>query len=154
MIELIVEVIGYEGPIVFDDSKPDGTPRKFLDVSKMNSMGWSLILIWSAGLQMLMMISLKRHRHAITSKDCMMMSRKKCYQLKNRKKIYSNTVYDVFSDDLSDSIGNMVDGYLSVEAKVTSLSPSRAYVCFCLKRLNWLYQISTDTLWEGLAMKR
>jgi len=36
----ISEVVGYKGNIVFDPSKPDGTPRKLLDVSKMNALGW------------------------------------------------------------------------------------------------------------------
>jgi GDP-L-fucose synthase len=37
---LIKSVIGYEGEIQFDTSKPDGTPRKLLDVSKLHSKGW------------------------------------------------------------------------------------------------------------------
>lgn len=37
---LIQEVVGYEGDIVFDPTKPDGTPRKLLDVSKIMAMGW------------------------------------------------------------------------------------------------------------------
>ena len=38
---LIKSVIGFEGKLVFDTSKPDGTPRKLLDVSKLNNLGWS-----------------------------------------------------------------------------------------------------------------
>lgn len=38
---LIAEVVGYEGQLKQDPSKPDGTPRKLLDVSKINSLGWS-----------------------------------------------------------------------------------------------------------------
>ncbi len=34
------DLIGYEGSIAFDDTKPDGTPRKLLDSSKINAMGW------------------------------------------------------------------------------------------------------------------
>lgn len=37
----IKDVVGYRGNIIFDTSKPDGTPRKLLDVSKLNSLGWS-----------------------------------------------------------------------------------------------------------------
>lgn len=37
---IIQETIGYEGEIRFDASKPDGTPRKLTDVSKLNSLGW------------------------------------------------------------------------------------------------------------------
>ncbi|HRI24075.1 MAG TPA: GDP-L-fucose synthase [Ferruginibacter sp.] len=37
---LVKEVTGYSGNLVFDTSKPDGTPRKLLDVSKINALGW------------------------------------------------------------------------------------------------------------------
>jgi GDP-L-fucose synthase len=37
---LIKDIIGYEGAIKFDASKPDGTPRKLMDVSKLHSKGW------------------------------------------------------------------------------------------------------------------
>lgn len=40
LAELIVSVIGYEGRLVFDSSKPDGTPRKLLDVSRLAGLGW------------------------------------------------------------------------------------------------------------------
>ncbi|BDZ73132.1 hypothetical protein GCM10025856_08510 [Methylophaga marina] len=40
LVETIAEVIGYQGEIVFDTSKPDGTPRKLMDVSKLEMMGW------------------------------------------------------------------------------------------------------------------
>ncbi|MBY0219425.1 MULTISPECIES: GDP-L-fucose synthase [Paenibacillus] len=38
---LIRSIVGYEGEIVFDTSKPDGTPRKLVDVTKINRLGWS-----------------------------------------------------------------------------------------------------------------
>lgn len=37
---LIKEIIGYEGKLIFDSSKPDGTPRKLMDVTKLHSYGW------------------------------------------------------------------------------------------------------------------
>jgi GDP-L-fucose synthase len=37
---LVAEVIGFRGELVYDTSKPDGTPRKLLDVSRLSSMGW------------------------------------------------------------------------------------------------------------------
>jgi GDP-L-fucose synthase len=36
----VKEVVGYPGKIVFDSTKPDGTPRKLLDVSRLNGLGW------------------------------------------------------------------------------------------------------------------
>ena len=40
LAELIKSITGYEGKIVYDTSKPDGTPRKLLDVTKLHSLGW------------------------------------------------------------------------------------------------------------------
>jgi GDP-L-fucose synthase len=40
LAELIRDVVGYKGQLVFDHSKPDGTPRKLLDVSRMKELGW------------------------------------------------------------------------------------------------------------------
>lgn len=37
---LIKDIVGYEGELVFDAGKPDGTPRKLMDVGKINEMGW------------------------------------------------------------------------------------------------------------------
>ena len=37
----VAKVVGFEGELVFDTSKPDGTPRKLLDVSRLRAMGWS-----------------------------------------------------------------------------------------------------------------
>lgn len=41
LAKIISSIVGYEGNIIWDSSKPDGTPRKLLDVSKLNKMGWS-----------------------------------------------------------------------------------------------------------------
>ena len=40
LAKLVADVVGYEGTIVTDLSKPDGTPRKLLDVSRINALGW------------------------------------------------------------------------------------------------------------------
>jgi GDP-L-fucose synthase len=41
LAELIVAEVGYEGQLVFDTTKPDGTPRKLMDPSKINKLGWT-----------------------------------------------------------------------------------------------------------------
>ena len=41
LTELVAKVVGYEGAILWDTSKPNGTPRKLLDVSKSAAMGWT-----------------------------------------------------------------------------------------------------------------
>ena len=41
LAETVAATVGYEGSIAWDPSKPDGTPRKLLDVSKMNALGWT-----------------------------------------------------------------------------------------------------------------
>jgi len=48
---IIKDVLKYEGDIVFDHSKPDGTPRKLLDVSKMSDLGWTSKISLTEGLQ-------------------------------------------------------------------------------------------------------
>jgi GDP-L-fucose synthase len=40
LAEMIKKIVGYEGKIIWDTSKPDGTPRKLLDVSKLSALGW------------------------------------------------------------------------------------------------------------------
>jgi len=41
LARLVADVVGYEGALEFDTSKPDGTPRKLLDVSRLARLGWS-----------------------------------------------------------------------------------------------------------------
>jgi GDP-L-fucose synthase len=40
LAELVCDVVGFQGRLVFDTSKPDGTPRKLMDVSLLASRGW------------------------------------------------------------------------------------------------------------------
>jgi len=51
LAETIVEVAGFEGELAFDASKPDGTPRKLLDVSKLRSMGWTAKISLETGVR-------------------------------------------------------------------------------------------------------
>jgi GDP-L-fucose synthase len=51
LAQLVGEVVGYRGRIEFDTTKPDGTPRKLLDVSKLRSLGWQARTPLSEGLQ-------------------------------------------------------------------------------------------------------
>ena len=48
---MIAEITGFEGEIVYDPSKPDGTPRKLLDVSRINKLGWNAQVSLREGLQ-------------------------------------------------------------------------------------------------------
>ncbi|TAE66927.1 MAG: hypothetical protein EAY68_05785 [Bacteroidetes bacterium] len=46
----IEKVVGFDGEIVFDSTKPDGTPRKLMDVSKINTMGWQASISLEQGI--------------------------------------------------------------------------------------------------------
>lgn len=48
---LLSEIIGYQGELEFDSSRPDGTPRKLLDSSRLNTMGWQSRMDLKAGLR-------------------------------------------------------------------------------------------------------
>jgi GDP-L-fucose synthase len=50
LAELIREVVGFEGHLVFDTSKPDGTPRKLLNMSRMKELGWQASIPLREGL--------------------------------------------------------------------------------------------------------
>jgi GDP-L-fucose synthase len=49
--ETIMSVIGYNGDLTFDHSKPDGTPRKLLDVSRLSGLGWRPHISLQAGIE-------------------------------------------------------------------------------------------------------
>jgi GDP-L-fucose synthase len=48
---LIKDVIGFEGDLIFDRSKPDGTPRKLLSVTRLNNLGWFACVTLQQGLE-------------------------------------------------------------------------------------------------------
>ena len=51
LASLIADVVGYQGAIEWDASKPDGTPRKLLDVKRMKSLGWEPAIGLRAGIE-------------------------------------------------------------------------------------------------------
>ena len=51
LAEMVAATVGFEGTITWDTSKPDGTPRKLLDVSKMTSLGWTATTTLEQGLR-------------------------------------------------------------------------------------------------------
>jgi GDP-L-fucose synthase len=51
MAGMISDISGYKGELVFDESKPDGTPRKLMDVSRINALGWHYKIKLREGLE-------------------------------------------------------------------------------------------------------
>jgi GDP-L-fucose synthase len=51
LAQAIKKVVGFEGELLFDPAKPEGTPRKLLDVSRINNMGWQAKISLEDGLQ-------------------------------------------------------------------------------------------------------
>lgn len=49
---LIKEIVGYEGQLTFNTSKPDGTPQKLMDVTKINNLGWKSAISLEQGVKM------------------------------------------------------------------------------------------------------
>ena len=41
LADIVQRSVGYDGPVLWDDSKPDGTPRKLMDVTRIKSLGWA-----------------------------------------------------------------------------------------------------------------
>jgi GDP-L-fucose synthase len=50
MAETMKEVVGYKGKLTFDTSKPDGAPRKLIDVTRLEKMGWKYSVDLKEGL--------------------------------------------------------------------------------------------------------
>lgn len=57
----ISDIIGFKGDIVYDTTKPDGTPRKLLDVSKLSSLGWKSRIPFEKGIELAYQDYLKRY---------------------------------------------------------------------------------------------
>jgi len=52
LAEIVCGVLGFKGELVFDPSKPDGTPRKLLDVSRLSAMGWKACRTLKEGIRL------------------------------------------------------------------------------------------------------
>lgn len=52
LARLVGKIVGYEGTIDFDTTKPDGTPRKLMDVNKLNNMGWKYTTALEDGIRL------------------------------------------------------------------------------------------------------
>src|SRR6187431_144701 len=51
LAELMKDITGFKGKVVFDVSKPDGTPRKLMDISKLSSLGWKATIQLRSGIE-------------------------------------------------------------------------------------------------------
>jgi GDP-L-fucose synthase len=51
LARLIQQIVGYQGQLVFDTTKPDGTPRKLMDVSKLHGLGWKAQIPLEGGIR-------------------------------------------------------------------------------------------------------
>lgn len=58
---LIKKVVGFEGALTFDSTKPDGTPRKLMDVSKLHALGWKHQVELEEGIQLAYQDFLSKH---------------------------------------------------------------------------------------------
>ena len=52
LAKLVQKVVGYSGTLTFDSSKPDGTPRKLMDVTRLNNAGWHHSTTLEEGIQL------------------------------------------------------------------------------------------------------
>ena len=51
LAEIMKQVVGYEGKLIFDSTKPDGVPRKLIDISRMSNLGWKYKVDLNEGLE-------------------------------------------------------------------------------------------------------
>jgi GDP-L-fucose synthase len=61
LAHLVAEVVGFRGELVFDTRKPDGTPRKLLDVSRLAALGWKASIPLREGIVAAYRDFLERH---------------------------------------------------------------------------------------------
>ena len=51
LADIIQKVVGHKGEVIWDDTKPDGTPKKLMDSSKLNAKGWSSTINLEKGIR-------------------------------------------------------------------------------------------------------
>lgn len=66
LAQQVAAIVGYEGELTFDTSKPDGTPRKILDVSKLHNLGWQAKTALATGIQQAYADFLANRREALS----------------------------------------------------------------------------------------
>lgn len=59
---MIKKAVGFDGELVFDSSKPDGTPRKLMDVSKLHAQGWKHTIELEEGIRLAYQDFLDKHQ--------------------------------------------------------------------------------------------
>ena len=64
LAETVIKVIGFQGNLSFDTTKPDGTPRKLMDVSRLHSLGWQARTALEDGIALAYQDFLLRHPDA------------------------------------------------------------------------------------------
>ncbi len=63
MAETMKCVVGFQGELVFDATKPDGTPRKLMDASRLRALGWESAILLEDGLKTTYEWYLNIHKH-------------------------------------------------------------------------------------------
>ena len=51
LAQMVAHTVGFQGQLLWDDSKPDGTPRKWLDVSRLAQIGWTSTISLEEGIR-------------------------------------------------------------------------------------------------------
>ncbi len=51
LAEIVQRIVGFDGAVIWDDTKPDGTPRKLMDVSRLKSLGWQAVIDLEDGIR-------------------------------------------------------------------------------------------------------
>lgn len=51
LANMVKEIVGFQGKIIFDSTKPDGTPRKIMDISRLSSLGWENSIALKQGIE-------------------------------------------------------------------------------------------------------